>query len=65
LDVAFTFARRLRMGGVIVNGTSSYHPDPMPYGGVKDSGQGTSGPRYAVTDMTDTRTIILRLRPAG
>jgi succinate-semialdehyde dehydrogenase/glutarate-semialdehyde dehydrogenase len=65
LDVAFTFARRLRMGGVIVNGTSSYHPDPMPYGGVKDSGQGTSGPRYAVADMTDTRTIVLRLRPAG
>lgn len=65
LDVAFTFARRLRMGGVIVNGTSSYHPDPMPYGGVKDSGQGTSGPRYAVADMTDTRTVLLRLRPAG
>lgn len=63
LDVAFTFARRLRMGGVIVNGASSYHPDPMPYGGVKDSGQGTSGPRYAVADMTDTHTVILRLRP--
>lgn len=63
LDVAFSFARRLRMGGVIINGTSSYHPDMMPYGGVKDSGHGLSGPRYAVADMTETRVIALRLRP--
>ena len=63
LDVAFSFARRLRVGGVIINGTSSYHPDMMPYGGVKESGQGLSGPRYAVADMTEPRTIVLRLRP--
>jgi succinate-semialdehyde dehydrogenase/glutarate-semialdehyde dehydrogenase len=63
LDVAFTFARRLDMGGVIINATSSYHPDMMPYGGVKDSGQGVSGPRYAVHDMTNPRTIVVRLRP--
>jgi succinate-semialdehyde dehydrogenase / glutarate-semialdehyde dehydrogenase len=63
IDVAFAFARRLQMGGVIINDTSSYHPDPMPYGGVKDSGQGIEGPKYAVHDMTDSRTIVLRLRP--
>ena len=63
LDVAFWFARHLRMGGVIVNDTSSYHPDSMPYGGVKDSGHGVAGPRYAVDDMSDTRTVVLRLRP--
>jgi acyl-CoA reductase-like NAD-dependent aldehyde dehydrogenase len=34
----------------------------MPYGGVKDSGQGVEGPRYTVQDMTDSRTIVLRLR---
>jgi len=62
LDVAFAFARRLEMGGVIINDTSSYHPDPMPYGGVKDSGQGVEGPRYAVHDMTNSRTIVLRLK---
>jgi succinate-semialdehyde dehydrogenase/glutarate-semialdehyde dehydrogenase len=62
LDVAFAFARRLDMGGVIINDTSSYHPDPMPYGGVKDSGQGVEGPKYAVHDMTDSRTVVLRLR---
>lgn len=66
LDVAFAFARNLDMGGVIINDTSSYHPDPMPYGGVKDSGQGIAGPRYTVHDMTDSRTIVLRLRtPRG
>lgn len=63
LDLAFWFARQLRMGGVIVNDTSSYHPDSMPYGGVKDSGQGLAGPRYAVSDMIDTRTAVVRLRP--
>ncbi|MGC9665408.1 aldehyde dehydrogenase family protein [Planosporangium sp. 12N6] len=62
LDVAFAFARDLEMGGVIINDTSSYHPDPMPYGGVKESGQGVEGPRYTVQDMTDSRTVVLRLR---
>jgi acyl-CoA reductase-like NAD-dependent aldehyde dehydrogenase len=36
----------------------------MPYGGVKDSGYGQEGPRYAVADMTDPRIIVLNLRPA-
>lgn len=63
IDMAFSFARQLRMGAVIINGTSSYHPDMMPYGGVKESGHGLSGPRYAVEDMTETRVIAARLRP--
>ncbi len=62
LDVALTFARRLRTGGVIINDTSSCHPDPMPYGGVKDSGQGVEGPAYAVPDMTESRTVLIRHR---
>jgi succinate-semialdehyde dehydrogenase/glutarate-semialdehyde dehydrogenase len=66
LDVAFAFAGRLEMGGVIINDTSSYHPDLMPYGGIKDSGQGVAGPRYSVADMTNSRTVVLRLRqPTG
>jgi succinate-semialdehyde dehydrogenase/glutarate-semialdehyde dehydrogenase len=64
LDVAFSFARTLEMGGVIINDTSSTHPDAMPYGGVKESGHGVEGPRYAVQDMTDSRAVMLRLRPA-
>jgi acyl-CoA reductase-like NAD-dependent aldehyde dehydrogenase len=64
LDVAFDAARRLRVGGVIINDTSSYHADAMPYGGVKDSGFGLEGPKYAARDMTDPRIIVLNLRPA-
>jgi acyl-CoA reductase-like NAD-dependent aldehyde dehydrogenase len=61
LDAAFSAARRLRTGGVMINDTSSYHADAMPYGGVKDSGYGLEGPRYAVQDMTDPRIIVLNL----
>ncbi|MFJ3779322.1 aldehyde dehydrogenase family protein [Streptomyces sp. NPDC090075] len=63
LDVALAFARRVATGGVVVNDTSSCHPDPMPYGGVKDSGQGVEGPAYAVRDMSDSRTVLIRHRP--
>jgi acyl-CoA reductase-like NAD-dependent aldehyde dehydrogenase len=61
LEVAFDAARRLRAGGVMINDTSSYHADAMPYGGVKDSGYGLEGPKYAVQDMTDPRIIVLNL----
>ena len=54
-------AWRLRVGGVIVNDTSSYHADAMPYGGVKQSGFGLEGPRYAVQYMTDPRIVVLNL----
>jgi len=64
IDRAFHAARTLRVGGVIINDTSSYHADVMPYGGVKASGHGVEGPRYAVHDMTDPRIVVLNLRPA-
>jgi succinate-semialdehyde dehydrogenase / glutarate-semialdehyde dehydrogenase len=62
LDAAFHAARRLHVGGVMINDTSSYHADAMPYGGVKNSGYGLEGPRYATADMTDPRIIVLNLR---
>ena len=65
VDAAFYAARRLRVGGVMINDTSSYHADAMPYGGVKNSGYGLEGPRYAVQDMTDPRIIVLNLRDTG
>jgi acyl-CoA reductase-like NAD-dependent aldehyde dehydrogenase len=61
LETAFDAAKRLRVGGVMINDTSSYHADAMPYGGVKDSGYGIEGPRYAVQDMTDPRIVVLNL----
>ncbi|WP_370126590.1 aldehyde dehydrogenase family protein [Streptacidiphilus sp. EB103A] len=62
LDAAFHALRRLRVGGVMVNDTSSYHADAMPYGGVKGSGYGLEGPRYAVQEMTDPRIVVFNLR---
>jgi succinate-semialdehyde dehydrogenase / glutarate-semialdehyde dehydrogenase len=58
IDSALWWARRLQVGGVIVNGTSSTRADGMPYGGVKDSGFGREGPAYAVQEMTTSRLIM-------
>lgn len=59
IRTAFAAARKLKMGGVIINGTSRYRADVMPYGGVKASGEGREGPLYALMDMTDERLIVL------
>jgi succinate-semialdehyde dehydrogenase/glutarate-semialdehyde dehydrogenase len=56
---ALTAARDLRMGAVHVNETSSSRVDLMPYGGVKASGLGLEGPRYAIEEMTEQRLITL------
>jgi len=61
LETAIRAVRRLRTGGVIVNGTSTWRTDQLPYGGVKDSGIGREGPRYAVRDMTDQRLVVFNL----
>lgn len=50
----------LEVGGVVVNDVSSYRVDNMPYGGVKDSGLGREGIRFAMEDMTEIRNLIIR-----
>lgn len=59
LTDAFGAARRLRVGGVHINETSSSRVDLMPYGGSKDSGFGREGPRYAVHEMTEERVVSI------
>jgi len=49
----------LEVGGVIVNDIPTYRIDHMPYGGVKDSGLGREGLRYAIDDMTEIRIMVL------
>lgn len=56
---ALTAAERLRMGSVHINETSSSRVDLMPYGGVKESGSGVEGPRYAIEEMTEQRLITI------
>ncbi|MES2441296.1 MAG: aldehyde dehydrogenase family protein [Pseudomonadota bacterium] len=53
---------RLEVGGVIVNDVPSYRVDNMPYGGVKDSGLGREGIRFAMEDMTEIRNLVIRRR---
>jgi acyl-CoA reductase-like NAD-dependent aldehyde dehydrogenase len=49
----------LEVGGVIVNDVPTYRIDNMPYGGVKDSGLGREGIRWAMEDMTEIRIMVL------
>ena len=46
-------------GGVVINDSSSFRMDNMPYGGVKDSGMGKEGPEYAIRELTEEKTIIM------
>jgi acyl-CoA reductase-like NAD-dependent aldehyde dehydrogenase len=53
---------RLEVGGVVINDVPSYRVDNMPYGGVKDSGLGREGVRFAMEDMTEIRNLVIRRR---
>ena len=56
---AFTAFNELEVGGVILNDIPTYRIDNMPYGGVKDSGLGREGLRYAIDDMTEIRILVV------
>jgi len=51
--------REIRVGGLIVNDTSAFRADQMPYGGARDSGYGREGLRYAMEEMTEPRIMVL------
>jgi acyl-CoA reductase-like NAD-dependent aldehyde dehydrogenase len=61
MDLAYKVAHSLEVGGVVINGTSNFRLDHWPYGGIKNSGIGREGPRYAIEDMTETKMIVLQL----
>jgi acyl-CoA reductase-like NAD-dependent aldehyde dehydrogenase len=52
--------RELEVGGLVVNGSSNYRLDHVPFGGVKDSGFGRESPHYMVEDYTVVKTLMLR-----
>jgi glyceraldehyde-3-phosphate dehydrogenase (NADP+) len=55
---ALRFAREVQTGSVMVNWTPLWRADLMPYGGFKQSGVGKEGPRYAVEEMTEIKTVV-------
>lgn len=61
LEFAMKAAREIEVGGLIVNDASAYRVDHMPYGGVKRSGTGKEGPKYAIEEMTEERIVVINL----
>jgi acyl-CoA reductase-like NAD-dependent aldehyde dehydrogenase len=61
LAAALRAAQELEFGAVTVNETPSFRADPMPYGGVKESGNTREGPEAAVREMTEERLVVVSL----
>ena len=59
VDAAFD---RLEVGGLMVNDVSTFRIDHMPYGGVKSSGLGREGVRYAIEEMTELKLLTFNRR---
>lgn len=60
LQTALAAIDRIEVGGVVVNEVPGFRADVMPYGGVKDSGTGREGPRFAIEELTVTRMAVIR-----
>jgi len=60
IEKAFLAFNRIEAGGVIVNDIPTYRVDHMPYGGVKDSGFGREGVRYALEEMTELKIMVVK-----
>ena len=61
INTALTAARRIHVGVVHINESSSNRVDLIPFSGVKDSGVGREGPKYAMQEMTEERLITINL----
>jgi glyceraldehyde-3-phosphate dehydrogenase (NADP+) len=61
LDSAMRFAREVESGNLHINWGPQWRADLMPYGGLKESGFGKEGPRYAVQEMTETKMVVMHL----
>jgi acyl-CoA reductase-like NAD-dependent aldehyde dehydrogenase len=58
VNTALRFAKQAQTGNVMINWTPLWRADLMPYGGFKSSGIGKEGPRYAVEEMTEIKTVV-------
>jgi len=62
VDMAFRLANRLQCGGVMINDSTDYRLDTMPFGGIKYSGLGREGVRFSIEEMTETKVVCWLLR---
>ncbi len=65
IERAMRAFERLEVGGVCINEVPSWRADHMPYGGVKSSGQGREGVRFAMEEMSEVRMLVLRRAPGN
>ena len=63
IDAALRFAKEVDAGNLHINWGPAWRADLIPYGGLKDSGFGKEGPKYAVQEMTELKTVIIHSRP--
>jgi len=61
LESAWKFAREVQSGNLHINWGPQWRADLMPYGGLKESGFGKEGPRYAVEEMTELKMVVFHL----
>jgi acyl-CoA reductase-like NAD-dependent aldehyde dehydrogenase len=59
INWAMAFAQRVHSGNIHVNWGTQWRADLMPYGGLKDSGMGKEGPKYAVQEMTELKMVVI------
>jgi acyl-CoA reductase-like NAD-dependent aldehyde dehydrogenase len=62
LEWAMKFAREVQAGNLMINWGPQWRADLMPYGGLKESGFGKEGPRYAVEEMTELKLVCFHLK---
>jgi len=62
IEKAFQAIKGIKVGGVMINDVPTYRADNMPYGGVKESGMGREGLKYAIEEMTDIKMVCFNLR---
>jgi acyl-CoA reductase-like NAD-dependent aldehyde dehydrogenase len=61
LESAMRFAREVESGNLHINWGPQWRADLMPYGGLKESGFGKEGPRYAIQEMTELKMVVMHL----
>ncbi|MEQ9070094.1 MAG: aldehyde dehydrogenase family protein, partial [Gimesia chilikensis] len=61
IDRAMKFARHVESGNIHINWSSQWRADAMPYGGLKHSGTGKEGPKYAIHEMSEEKMVVMHL----
>jgi acyl-CoA reductase-like NAD-dependent aldehyde dehydrogenase len=62
MEAIFRAYERLDVGGLVVGDVPTYRADHMPYGGTKQSGIGREGIKYAIEEMSELKTLIMKVR---